>query len=93
MNAGRDPNVFSPRRGFTDRMARELKRFLLGVRITTPHRPDAAPRGIRGVSIAGANDLRFTGADGRPITVARYFQTVLNRPLQFPDVVCVEVRH
>jgi eukaryotic translation initiation factor 2C len=46
---------------------------------------------IKKVSQAGASDLTFTMREGGSMTVADYFRNVLNRPLRFPDVVCVEV--
>jgi eukaryotic translation initiation factor 2C len=91
-----DPNVLAPRRGFPDRERLRLQRFISGIRImTTQTGPGGSvrqsPRVIKKLSNAGANALTFTMREGGSLTVADYFRRIRNRPLQFPDVICVEV--
>ncbi|KAL0949487.1 hypothetical protein HGRIS_009541 [Hohenbuehelia grisea] len=90
-----DPNVLSTRRGFPDRERLRLQRFISGIRIVT-NQPTAAgvrqaPRVVKKVTTAGAKDLSFTMREGGTMTVDAYFRQVHGRPLQFPEIVCVEV--
>lgn len=88
------PSALAPRQGFPDRERLKLQRFISGAKVLTRHgQAGRSPRVIKRISREGARDLTFTGSNGQPITVAAYFQGVQNRPLQFPDVVCVEVLH
>ncbi|KAF9247291.1 argonaute-like protein [Melanogaster broomeanus] len=87
-------NILSPRRGMPDRERIRLQRFVSGVRIMTTYsgeRVRKTPRVIKKLSNAGASDLSFSMRDGTTMTVAQYFQRLLNRPLRFPDNICVEV--
>ncbi|KAL1745286.1 Piwi domain-containing protein [Schizophyllum fasciatum] len=80
----------------SDRDRLELKRWLTGLKIfagdNTRQRP---PRAITGLSRQPASQLTFRlkkeGQPERTITVAQYFQTVVNRRLQYPNLPCVEV--
>ncbi|KAG6899902.1 hypothetical protein C0993_005481, partial [Termitomyces sp. T159_Od127] len=89
-----NPNILAPSQGLPDRERLRLQRFLMGVKVVTPHtagsRPNAPPRVIKKLSSAGANALSFD-MDGRKITVADYFRSRENRPLRFPANICVEV--
>jgi eukaryotic translation initiation factor 2C len=90
-----DPNTLAPRRGFPDRERIRLQRFITGIRVNTRN-PDtgqmnAAPRVVKKLSTAGASDLTFTMREGGTLTVADYFRKTYNRPLNYPDVLCVEV--
>lgn len=93
-----NPRALAPAQGFPDRERLRLQRFLAGVRIVTPHTATAggvnrAPRVVKKLSTAGANAITFTmHGGGGTMTVAQYFQNQLNRPLQFPNLICVEVR-
>jgi eukaryotic translation initiation factor 2C len=87
-------NILSPRRGMPDRERIRLQRFVSGVRIMTTYsgeRVRKTPRVIKKLSSAGASDLSFSMRDGTTMTVAQYFQKLLNRPLRFPENICVEV--
>ena len=89
-----DARIFSPRSGFPDRERVRLQHFLSGIRVTTAHttaggRPPR-PRVVKRLSKQGSRDLSFTAETGQT-TVADYFRRLLNRPLQYPDVICVEV--
>ena len=95
--AQRGPLVLSPKHGFPERELIKLQRFLSGVRINVdiPGRPTTGrrpPRVIKKLTKAGANQLSFTMRDGKTITVAQYFEKTHNYRLQFPDIVCIEVR-
>jgi eukaryotic translation initiation factor 2C len=84
-------NALAPRQGLPDRERVRLQRFISGIRITTSHgqqRP--RPRVVRRLSKDGARDLTFD-LNGQQTTVAEYFRTILNGPLRFPDVICVEL--
>ncbi len=89
-----NPNALAPRQGLPDRERVRLQRFITGVRITTSHGPHdrqrPRPRVVKKLSKDGSRDLTFD-LNGQQTTVAEYFRTVLNRPLRFPDVICVEV--
>ncbi|KAG6896605.1 hypothetical protein C0992_007128 [Termitomyces sp. T32_za158] len=89
-----NPNVLAPSQGMPDRERLRLQRFLVGVKVVTPHtassRPNAPPRIIKKLSAAGANALTFN-LNGRRTTVADYFRSQGNQPLRFPANICVEV--
>ncbi len=93
----RGPLSLSPKHGFPERELIKLQRFLSGVRINVeiPGRPATdrrPPRVIKKLTKAGANQLSFKMRDGKTITVAQYFEKTHNYRLQFPDIVCIEVR-
>ncbi|KAG6909899.1 hypothetical protein DXG01_014713 [Tephrocybe rancida] len=92
---GQNPAVLSPAQGLPDRERLRLQRFLVGVKVITPHtageRPNAPPRIIKKLSTAGANETRFTMRGGALMTVADYFRKEANRPLRFSNILCVEV--
>jgi len=80
------------RNNMPDRERIRLQRFISGIRIKTTYAGEnKAPRVVKKLSSAGAADLSFTLRDGTRRTVAQYFQTILNRPLRFPNNLCVEV--
>ncbi|KAF7301729.1 Argonaute-like protein [Mycena indigotica] len=96
VNKPNQPNALCPKRGFPDRERLRLQRFISGIRILTTHNGpngevQAAPRVVKKLSTAGANDLFFTVREGEKMSVAQYFQRTQNKALQYPDVVCVEV--
>ncbi|KAJ7754236.1 argonaute-like protein [Mycena maculata] len=91
-----DPNALSPKRGFPDRERLRLQRFIGGLRVlTTSAGPGGeqtqTPRVIKKLSSAGASSLTFQMREGQTMTVADYFRSTQNKPLQFPDVICAEV--
>ena len=91
-----DPNALAPRRGFPDRERVKLQRFLTGIRIWTKNpktgRIDRTrARIVKKLSSAGANDLTFSLREGGQMTVAQYFRNTYGTPLNYPDVLCVEV--
>ncbi|KAF7433014.1 hypothetical protein PC9H_004959 [Pleurotus ostreatus] len=89
-----DPNILSPKRGLPDRERLRLQRFLSGLRITTSHTHGGTrriTRVVKKLSTAGARDCTFTLREGGSSTVADYFARTVNRPLQYPDVLCIEV--
>ncbi|KAH9006798.1 ribonuclease H-like domain-containing protein [Lactarius hatsudake] len=93
----RNPNALAPRRGLTDRERIRLQQFITpGLKVTTTYDqrdPNQAPRmcGIKKLSKEGARDMTFELTGGQTTTVADYFRQKLNRPLRFPDVICVEL--
>lgn len=92
-----NPNLLAPKKGFPDRERIRLQRFVQGVRIVTNHvgesgQVNRTPRVVKKLSAAGANDLSFPLREGGTQTVAEYFRRIQNnRPLRYPDVICVEV--
>ncbi|KAH9062679.1 argonaute-like protein [Lactarius vividus] len=92
-----NPNALAPRQGLLESERIRLQRFITpGLKITTTYDqrdPNQAPRprGVRRLSREGAQDLTFELTDGQTTTVADYFRQKLNRPLRFPDVICVEL--
>jgi eukaryotic translation initiation factor 2C len=92
-----NPNALAPRQGLPDRERIRLQKFITpGLKITTSYDqrdPSQAPRprGVKKLSKEGARDLTFELTGGQMTTVADYFRQKLNRPLRFPDVICVEL--
>lgn len=89
-----DPNILSPKRGLPDRERLRLQRFLSGLRTTTSHTHGGTRRityVVKKLSTAGARDCTFPLREGGTSTVADYFARTVNRPLQYPDVLCIEV--
>ena len=87
------PEALAPKRGLVERERVRLQRFISGIKITTPYRardPDKI-RLVKKLTPESAWDRTFEVEDGQTITIAKYFQNQLNVPLQFPDVICVEV--
>lgn len=87
-----------PRHGLPDRERLRLSRFLTGLRVTTRHGDPSGktsggtPRVIKKLSDKGAQDMRFALREGGNKTVAAYFKETYNITLQFPDMICIEVR-
>ncbi|KAG9317399.1 argonaute-like protein [Chiua virens] len=89
---GQSASILSPQHGMPERERIRLQRFITGIRIQAIHwEARKAPRVVKKLSNAGASALSFSIRDGPTMTVAQYFQTVLNRPLRYPDIMCVEV--
>lgn len=77
-----------------DRMRLALQRFISGIKVvirvagTDRHSIST----IKKISNTAANRTSFTlKGSGQSMTVASYFQQAQNRPLQYPDLPCVEV--
>ncbi|KAJ3555887.1 hypothetical protein NM688_g2332 [Phlebia brevispora] len=71
-----------------------LQRSLAGVRINITMAngmPSQTLRTIKKFSSEGASALRFTTRQGNQMTVADYFRRAMNRPLDCPHAICVEV--
>ena len=90
-----NPSALAPRQGLPDRERLRLQRFITpGLKITTSHGPHdrqrPRPRVVKRLSKDGARDLTFD-LNGQQTTVADYFRGILNQPLRYPDVICVEV--
>ncbi|KAL5488099.1 hypothetical protein ACEPAI_6207 [Sanghuangporus weigelae] len=73
-----------------------LQRFIQGVRIITIHtdrtgKASKTPRVVKKLSSEGAAKLRFKRREGGEMTVSGYFEGVLGRPLEYPNLPCVEV--
>ncbi|KAG8837222.1 hypothetical protein FRC18_009742 [Serendipita sp. 400] len=89
-----NPNLLSPSRGLPERERHRLSRFLIGVRVitnTSSNSRSQNPRVIKRLSTQSARDLKFKLANGSEQSVANYFNATYNRPLRFPDILCVEV--
>ncbi|KZT39639.1 argonaute-like protein [Sistotremastrum suecicum HHB10207 ss-3] len=89
------PAQLAPRAGFPDRERLRLQRFLFGVRVTvvtdSAESGPRAPRVIKKISEAGANDLMFELREGRRLSVASYYRETYNKSLKYPDLPCVLV--
>lgn len=90
------PLALAPKRGFPERDRIRLQRFISGIRVLTVQTSDTGrgprlPRVVKKISPKGAADLEFKLREGGTMTVAAYFRGVMNRPLQYPDLPCVEV--
>ncbi|KAJ4494682.1 argonaute-like protein [Lentinula edodes] len=87
-----DAKMLAPSNGFPDRERLRLQRFVAGIRVLTPT-PDGRKiaRVVKKLSSAGASALSFKLKEGGTMTVAEYFRNVLNRALQYPNLICVEI--
>ena len=88
------PNALSSQHGLPDRERLRLQQFISGIKITTPHlvrNPDRR-RLVKKLTRDSARDHTFENGDGQTMTVLEYFRDTLNISLQFPDLICVEVR-
>jgi eukaryotic translation initiation factor 2C len=87
------PNALAPIHGLPDRERVRLQQFLSGIKITTPYRAQDSDRRrlVRRVTRESARDRTFEIDGGQTMTVMEYFRDKLNKPLQYPDLVCVEV--
>jgi len=77
-----------------DRERLRLEKFIRGMRVTTSHtngNRGSTPRVIKNLSRHGANQLFFEMNGHGRMSVAQYFQQHANRPLRFPQMLCVEV--
>jgi eukaryotic translation initiation factor 2C len=88
------PNVLSPRHGLPDRERRRLQQFISGLKITTPYRARDPNRRrmVDKLTRDSARDHTFEDGEGRTMTILEYFRDKLNILLQYPDLICVEVR-
>jgi eukaryotic translation initiation factor 2C len=77
-----------------DRERLRLQNFLKGIKVTTPYRTHNPNRQrlVKRLTRESARDRRFEIEDGHTVSVMQYFHTQLNIRLQFPDLICVEVR-
>ncbi|KAJ7255647.1 argonaute-like protein [Mycena rebaudengoi] len=72
-----------------------LVQFITGIRVSwstlvARHQVEKT-RGVKGLSVDGADKTQFTKRDGTSSTVASYFLSVTGRALRHPDLPCVEV--
>jgi eukaryotic translation initiation factor 2C len=87
------PNALAPSHGLPDRERLRLQQFIMGIKVTTPyhtHNPNRQ-RLVKRLTRESAQDRRFDIGNGETMTVMEYFHSQ-NIPLQFPDLICVEVR-
>ena len=93
LNKRGQPNALAPSRGFPPRERLHLQQFVSGMKVTTPYRahdPDRH-RVVKGVTRESARNRTFEIDGGQMMTIMEYFQNRMNIPLQFPDLICVEV--
>lgn len=97
LKARDNPSVLIPSNlggSLQDRDRLRLQRFAHGLRIAAC---SGSPPGnnvtrvLRKFSSHGASSLQFTH-NGRTKSVAQYYHEILGRPLQYPDMICAEVR-
>ncbi|KAL5508298.1 hypothetical protein ACEPAH_5917 [Sanghuangporus vaninii] len=82
--------------GLNPRERLHLQRFIQGIRIVTIHtdwtgKASKTPRVIKKISSESATKLRFKRREGGEMTVSGYFEDILGRPLEYPNLPCVEV--
>ncbi|KAL5530679.1 hypothetical protein ACEPAF_6937 [Sanghuangporus sanghuang] len=82
--------------GLNPRERLHLQRFIQGIRIVTSHtdwtgKASKTPRVIKKISPENATKLRFKRREGGEMTVSGYFEGILGRPLDYPNLPCVEV--
>ena len=85
-----DPNRLTPRR-LNDRERISLQRFLTNLQVLITYDSGRAPRPIQKLTPQGADTAMFTMRQGQSISVANYFRQELNKPLKYPQLICVEV--
>jgi len=87
----KDPNRLSQNR-LSDRDRISLQRFLANLQVSTNYAGRIQTRAIRKLTRQGANAVMFTMRTGGPsISVANYFLNELNRPLRYPELICIEL--
>ena len=88
------PEALAPCHGFPDRERLRLSHFISGLRVTTPHRTQDRDRWrpVKRLTRESALERTFELGDGDTMTVMDYFELVLNEPVKYPDLICVEVR-
>lgn len=75
-----------------DRDRIRLQRFISGMRVTTKHTGNVRTFTIRKLTSEPASAIMFPLREGgQMISVANYFITSLNKRLDFPGLICVEV--
>ena len=89
-DGSKDPNRLSPRR-LDDRERISLQRFLTNLPVSYDSGRAQAPRPIQKLTPQGADSVMFTMRNGQSISVANYFRQELNKPLKYPQLICVEV--
>ena len=86
----------APQGTLNDRQRWMLQRFLAGLRVTVLQangQRGRVPRTIKGVTNVSATHHMFTPrGGGAPRSVAQYFAQTNNRPLRYPNIICVVVR-
>ncbi|RXW23179.1 hypothetical protein EST38_g2678 [Candolleomyces aberdarensis] len=87
---GGDANLLAPANGLPDHARIKLQRFITGLSVTVDKTTGNKKRVIRSLSKQGADQITFDH-NGTTMTVARYFQQKLGRPLQYPRVLCAEI--
>ena len=87
------PNALSSHHGLPDRERLRLQQFISGIKVATPHlqNPNRL-RLVKKLTRDSARDHTFETGDGQTMTVLEHFRDILNITLQFPDLICVEVR-
>ena len=88
------PNALSSHHGLPDRERLRLQQFISGIKVATPHHVQNPNRLrlVKKLTRDSARDHTFETGDGQTMTVLEYFRDILNIPLRFPDLICVEVR-
>ena len=89
------PNALAPSHGFPPRERLHLQQFVAGMKVMTPYRAHDPNRHrvVKGVTRESARNRTFEIDGGETMTIMEYFQNRMNIPLQYPDLICVEVRH
>ena len=85
-----DPKLLAPAQGLRDATRLVLAQFFKGVRVAIEG-GGGRLRVVRGFSSHGADEI-FFDKDEERTSVGQYFKTKLGRRLQYPSIVCVEVR-
>ncbi|KAK2460730.1 hypothetical protein APHAL10511_007200 [Amanita phalloides] len=86
------PELLSPAKGFPDRERLKLQKFINNLKVQISTGTSGPPKFgvIRGISRFGADKITFDH-NGTRTNVAQYFRQKFNRPLRYPDMVCVEI--
>ncbi|KAF8165769.1 argonaute-like protein [Crassisporium funariophilum] len=86
-----NPAALSHTTNLPDRERLRLQKFISNMRVSTNHTGRQRVVVIKKLSIKGASATMFTMREGgNSMSVANYFKNHVNKPLKFPDVLCIE---
>ena len=88
-----NPRMLAPVNGFSPRRRHELEMFVSGMRVKVWTADGKRKRTvmITHLSSTGADGVTFDWRDHGPTTVANYFRSLQNKPLDYPGVICAIV--
>ena len=83
------PSALSTKAGLPERERQRLQRFVAGLKIQ--YGTDSKLRTVKKLTINGAADEYFVDNTREKVSVADHFKILMNHPLQFPHMICIDV--